>query len=284
MTFLERLESIMRVKLVTLSGVPVTVASLLTCVAIFLISLLVARAAAAGVRRAINKRKRAPGVAAAVAKIVRYMIITVGLVVALDTLGLSLTAVVAGSAILLVGIGFGLQNIAQNFISGLILLVENPIREGDFIRAGEVYGTVGNIGLRGTRVTTRDGVTIIVPNSELVSNKVVNNSVPTTTVRVWVRVGVAYGSDVELVCTTLEKVARAHREVLADPAPEIRFTDFGNSSLDFALLVWINDPERDLPVTSDLRFAIDAAFRQAGITIPFPQRDLHVRSGLDKVA
>lgn len=277
--FFDRLTEVMHTKLLTLSGIPVTLASLLTCLVIFLIAVVFSRLAGRAVARAITSRGRATGVAAATAKMVRYAIVSIGLIVALDTLGLNLTALVAGSAILLVGIGFGLQNIAQNFISGLILLIENPIKEGDFVRAGDVYGTVRNIGLRGTRVTTRDEVTIIVPNSELVSTPVTNMSTPTSNVRVRINVGVAYGSDTALVERLLREVAAGHPGVLAEPPCEVRFVDFGASSLDFALLVWIASPERDLAVGSDLRFRIDAAFREAEVVIPFPQRDLHIKSG-----
>jgi potassium efflux system protein len=180
--------------------------------------------------------------------------------------------------VLLVGIGFGLQNIAQNFISGLIVLFEQPVRPGDFIKVGDAYGIVAAIGLRATRVVTRDQVTIIVPNSELVTTQVINHSIPTPNLRIAISVGVAYGTDTELVRKTLLAVPVSHAHVLAEPAPEVRFEKFGDSSLDFSLLVWIPDPGEDRRVSSDLRFEIERRFRAVGVEIPFPQRDLHLRS------
>jgi len=239
-----------------------------------LLSLLVERA----VVRLLAARGHPPGAQFAVGKVVRYAAVTVGLGVALSTAGLDLTAALAASTVLLVGLGFGLQNVAQNFVSGLILLVEQPIRPGDFVQVGGTFGEVEDIGLRATRVITRDQVAIYVPNSELATTQVVNHSRPTAELRISVEVGVAYGSDVELVRLTLLACARQLPAILADPGPEVRFTDFGESSLDFTLLAWIDDPREDLRVASSLRFAIDAAFRAASITIPFPQRDLHVRT------
>jgi small-conductance mechanosensitive channel len=134
------------------------------------------------------------------------------------------------------------------------------------------------IGLRATRVVTRDQVTIIVPNSELVTTQVINHSIPTPNLRIAIAVGVAYGTDTELVRRTMLAVPGGHAQVLAEPGPEVRFEDFGDSSLSFALLVWISDPGEDRRVSSELRFEIERRFRAAGIEIPFPQRDLHVRS------
>lgn len=278
MPFLERLHEIIRTPLISLGGVPVTLGSLLTCVLIFLVSLLLARLADRGLRRALTSRGRSPGMAAALGKIVWYAVVAVGTFVSLDTLGLNLTALLAGSAVLLVGIGFGLQNIAQNFISGVILLIERPVKEGDFVRVGDIHGTVRAIGLRATHVVSRDEVTVIVPNSEFATAQIINYSVPTEATRITVRVGVAYGSDVPLVARLLEEVAANEPNVLHAKPVEVRFDNFGDSSLDFDLLAWIADPRQDAMVRSRLRFAIDQAFRDNDVTIPFPQRDLHIVS------
>ena len=277
MTFLGNLEGLLRTKLVTLSGIPVTVASLLTCLLIFFVSVLLARFAGRAIVRAMTRKGRSAGVASSMAKIVRYTITAVGVFVALDTLGFNLTAVFAGSAVLLVGIGFGLQNVAQNFISGVILLVERPVKEGDFVRVGDINGTIVRIGLRATMVLSRDEVAVIVPNSEFTTTSVVNYSVPSDKTRVAVNIGVAYGSDTSLVATTLEAVVRRVEDVLATPAPEVRFVDFGESSLDFRVMVWIPDPREDLRIKSLLRFEIERSLREAGIAIPFPQRDVHLK-------
>jgi small-conductance mechanosensitive channel len=256
----------------------VTVGSVLGGALILAATLGLSRVAGRSVARLLAARGQPPGAQTAVAKVTSYLVTIVGVGVALSTAGLDLTAVFAASTILLVGLGFGLQNVAQNFVSGLILLVEQPIRPGDFVQVGDTFGEVEDIGLRATRIITRDRVAIFVPNSELATTQVVNHSRPTSDLRISVEVGVAYGSDVALVQRALLGCARATPRVLAEPPPEVRFTAFGDSSLDFALLCWIADPREDLRVGSTLRFAIDAAFRAAGITIPFPQRDLHLKT------
>jgi small-conductance mechanosensitive channel len=171
-----------------------------------------------------------------------------------------------------------LQNIAQNFISGIILLIEQPVRHGDFVKVGGILGTVEDIGLRATHIITRDEVTIIVPNSSLVSAEVINHSRPTTKLRVRIPVGVAYGSDIQRTKQVLLDVAHANPDVLEKPPPDVRLEDFGDSALAFALYAWIEHARDDLRVGSALRFAIEKAFREASIEIPFPQRDVHMRT------
>ncbi len=195
--------------------------------------------------------------------------------------GVDLSGLAIVSAALAVGIGFGVQEIANNFISGLILLFERPIRAGDFISVGEVEGFVRKISIRATEVETLDNQNVLVPNSELVSGRVTNWVLRDTHGRLRLLVGVAYGSDVERVREILESVAREHSDVITDgraPAPRALFMGFGDSSLDFELRARIHRIERRFSVRSDLNFAIDKAFREAGITIPFPQRDLHIVS------
>ena len=255
-----------------------TVGTVLVGLTVFALALALALVFERAVARLLAARGHPRGSQTAVGKVARYAVIVIGLGVALSTAGLDLTAALAASTVLLVGLGFGLQNVAHNFVSGLILLIEQPIRPGDFVQVGGTFGEVEDIGLRATRVITRDQVAIFVPNSELATTQVVNHSRPTSNLRIGVKVGVAYGSHVELVKRTLLECAHQTPGVLTEPPPEVRFTDFGDSSLDFALLVWISDPREDLRVASALRFAIDAAFRAAGVTIPFPQRDLHVRT------
>jgi potassium efflux system protein len=275
---MEHLESVLRHPLLKLKGGEITLGSLLIALVVLAIAAFVARLTSEGVRRLFHSRGLTQGAQFAIAKIVRYAVLIVGLAVAVSAAGFDLTALLAASTVLLVGIGFGLQNIAQNFISGIIVLVEQPIRRGDFIKVGEAYGVVDDIGLRATQVITRDQVTIIVPNSELIGSQVINHSKPTLNLRIGVTVGVAYGSDIELVKQALLGIAGAHPHVLKDPAAEVRFEEFGDSSLDFALLVWITNPGEDRRISSELRFAIEAAFRAARIEIPFPQRDVHVYS------
>ena len=184
--------------------------------------------------------------------------------------------VVAGA--LGVGIGFGLQNIVANFVAGLVLLFERPIEVGDRVTVQDVEGNVRDINFRATTVLTTDNITVIVPNSQFLNNPVTNWSHGDPRVRIHVPVGVAYGSDVEKVTRSLLGVAAATEGVLKDPAPSVFFRDFGDSSLDFELLVWIDQPARHIQIRSRINYAIDAAFRKEGIEIPFPQRDMHVRS------
>ncbi len=269
-------------KILSLSGGVLTPGSLLLAITIILLSVALAGLAGRWLRRLLGARGMPVGTQFAVSKIFGYAVIGLGLTVSFHSIGLRLDALIAASAVVAVGIGFGLQNIAQNFISGLILLIEQPVRKGDFVKVGDALGVVDDIGLRATRIVTRDEVTIIVPNSGFVTEPVINHSRPTTNLRVRVAVGVAYGSDTHHVRELLLGVAQTTAEVLREPAPDVRFEGFGSSSLDFALLAWIADPRRDLKVASDLRFAIEAAFRAAEIEIPFPQQDVHVRSDATK--
>lgn len=267
---------LLRTPLFVLSETPVTILALLTAMAI----LVVARVAGGVIVRSIGRvfvaRHVDKGVGFAITKIVRWLIMGLGVVVALSTIGMNLSAVVAVCAVLLVGIGFGLQKLAENFISGLLLLVERPVRIGDFIAVEDCKGTVETIGLRATRITTRDGITYLVPNSELITKGVTNYTTPSTRIRVWIEVGVAYSADLDIACDALLAAARAEPLVLRDPAPEVRHQGFGESSIDLALVVWIENADDDDEVMSQLRFAIGRELAARDIAIPFPQRDLHI--------
>jgi small-conductance mechanosensitive channel len=221
------------------------------------------------------------GARAAVGSIVRYLVLLVGLLVALQTVGIDLTTfnVIAGAVG--IGVGFGLQNIASNFISGIIILFERPVKVGDRIEVGDVNGDVIEIGARATTVITNDNIAIIIPNSKFISENVINWKHNDDKVRFRVPIGVAYGSDVRKVERLLLEVANENEDVLADPAPKVFFLAFGDSSLNFQLRVWTRAMvHRRGAFVSALNFAIDEKFRQHGVEIPFPQRDLHIRSGL----
>ena len=265
--------------LVTLSGGTVTPASIAIGIAVFVSTVFLAGFATRSLRRMLQTRGFSSGSQFAVEKIVRYALIALGALMATESMGIRLDALLAASTVLAVGIGFGMQNITQNFISGLILLIEQPVRKGDFVKAGDTVGVIDDIGLRATTIVTRDEVTIIVPNSVLITEQVINHSQPTLKVRIKINVGVAYGSDVTKVRETLLGVTEADTHVLHDPPPEVRFEDFADSALLFSLLVWIPDARLDMRVASDLRFEIEEAFRKENIEIPFPQRDIHVRTG-----
>ena len=265
--------------LFVVGGTTVTIASVVS----FVVFVLAAYGASWLMRRSLHRvyRRRGldEGVQHALDRLLHYSVVALGSFLALDNLGVSVTALAGLGAVLAVGIGFGLQNIAQNFVSGLILLLERPVKKGDFVEVGDVRGTVRDIRARATVVTTLDNVDIIVPNGQFITEPVTNATFGDRRVRVKVKVGVAYGSDAERVRRTLLEVAEASPALLRDPPPQVLFRDFGESSLDFELQAWLADPRDENPVASGLRFAIDAAFRENGIEIPFPQRDLHLRSG-----
>jgi small-conductance mechanosensitive channel len=205
----------------------------------------------------------------------------VAVLVALSVAGVQFTnlAIIAGA--LSVGIGFGLQNIVNNFVSGLILLFERPVKTGDWIIVGSTEGYVKRISIRSTLIQTFDRADVIVPNSELISGQVTNWMLYDTRGRIRIPVGVAYGSDTTLVKELLLRIAQEHPKVINDGSatePKVLFMSFGDSSLNFELRAFIQNIDEKLQTTSDINFAIDAAFREHGVEIPFPQRDLHVRS------
>lgn len=224
-----------------------------------------------------SKLKVSSGLVYALKRILHYLIVLIGLLLALQCVGINLGSLAVIFGFLSVGIGFGLQNITSNFIAGLIVLIERPISVGDFIRVEDQVGTVLDIKMRSTVIRTQDNVSIIVPNSKFVENQVTNWSHGDTRIRIHCPVGVAYGSDVETVKRSLLEVAHSFDAILKKPAPEVRFLGFGNSSLDFDLLIWSDNPEQQFKLRSEVNCAIDASFRQNNITIPFPQRDLHVK-------
>jgi small-conductance mechanosensitive channel len=204
--------------------------------------------------------------------------VTLGFYVALIVNGVDLSSLAVVAGALGLGVGFGLQNIVANFISGLVLLAERPVAVGDRIEVAGVAGNVTRINLRSTTVVTNDNISIIVPNSDLTSRPVTNWSHGDAKVRVRLPVGVAYGSDVERVRSLLLEVASAHPQVLANPASTVYFDSFGESSLNFELAVWTEAMSRNpRRFRSDLNFAVEHSLREAGIEIPFPQRVVHMR-------
>ena len=230
-------------------------------------------------RRVYQRMNWDIGITNAFNTFVSYLSLMIGVVVGLRFVGIGLSSLAIFAGVLGIGIGFGLRNVTENFISGLIILVERPIKIGDFIDVGgEVEGQIREIRARSTTVVTRDNISIIIPNSDFVAQRVTNWSHGDPRVRLTINVGVAYGSDTDLVRRTLLDVAERHGKVLKKPSPEVHFVSFGESSLDFSLLVWIDEQHPRFRIASDLHFAIDKAFRRMHIEIAFPQRDLHVRS------
>lgn len=217
----------------------------------------------------------------AVTTLVGYLGIALVILIGLSIAGFDLTSLAFIAGALSLGLGFGLQNIVNNFVSGIILLFERPVRRGDWIRVGTTEGRVKQIKVRSTEIRTFDGADVVVPNSELISQQVVNMTLRDVYGRVIAPIGVAYGSDVALVEKILREVADAHPLVLknfSDKLPVVLFRSFGDSALLFELRVFISDVSKVFVVLSELNFEIDRKFREHHIQIPFPQRDLHVRS------
>lgn len=234
-------------------------------------------------RRILSRSHIDAGVQNSIATGAKYtgIILTAGFALSAAGLDFSKLAIVAGA--LSVGIGFGLQSVVSNFVSGLILLAERPIRIGDWIEVGSGEGTVKKINVRSTEIETFDRCKVIIPNSSFISDPVKNWSHGSSVGRIKINVGVGYASDPDQVRDILLKCANAHAEVVPSPAPRVVFMDFGASSLDFQLRVFLNDIGDCTIVASDLRFAIFNAFAEAGIEIPFPQRDINIRD-VDTIA
>lgn len=217
----------------------------------------------------------------AIAQIVSNLVLVIGIFIVLENTGINLGALTVFAGAVGIGIGFGLQNIASNFISGLVILAERPIAIGDRIEVAGVTGQVQQIRARSTVIVTNDNITMIVPNSKFIDSPVTNWTYGDPRVRFRIPVGVAYGSDVNKVREALTAAGRSDPRVLEDPAPSVFLNKFGDSSIDFELVVWSTEmSNRPSRFKSDLNFAIEKKLREAGIEIPFPQRDVHIRSGL----
>jgi small-conductance mechanosensitive channel len=218
------------------------------------------------------------GTRISIARLLHYALVLVGFVIALSVLGFDMKNITIIGGALGIGIGFGLQTIVSNFVSGLILLFERPLKVGDTIQLGDQWGRVKHLGLRATVIETFDEAEVVVPNADLISGQVTNWTLADRRVRLVIPIGVAYGSDIALVMKTLIECAADHSLVLADPQSKVIFSAFGASSLDLELRVWIADFDDRRTVQSDLLLEIDRRFRDLDIEIPFPQSDLHVRS------
>lgn len=231
-------------------------------------------------KRLLSRSKLDPTARQAAASIFQYSVVVIGLLIIIQTVGFDLTTLNILAGAVGIGIGFGLQNIANNFISGLIILFEKPIKLGDRIEVAGVEGDVVRIGARSTTVVTNDNISIIVPNSRFISENVINWSGNDPKVRLRAAVSVAYSSDVSLVENLLLETARENPDVLEQPQPAVRLMEFGDSGLHFELRVWTTALlHRKGILVSALNLAILEKFRAHGVEIPFPQRDLHLRSG-----
>jgi len=232
-------------------------------------------------RRLAKRRHIDPGLRYTIARLVRYLFVIVGVLIALKQFSIDLTSIAVLFTALSVGIGFGLQYIASDIVSGFILLFERPVRIGDRITIGEDEGDVEAINLRTTLVMTNDRVAIIVPNSRLVSQRVINWSFGDPRARIAIPISVATTSDVDLVSRTLLLAAEGVEHVLTDPPPKVQFLRFGEYSLDFRLLVWTRHPSRHPQIKSDINYRIERLFRERHIEIPYPTQEFLLK-GVDE--
>ena len=225
------------------------------------------------------------GARASLVNIVIYSLWILAIYTGINILGIDLSSLAFMAGALGIGIGFGLQNIVNNFVSGIVLLFDPSIQVGDMVQIGEDWGTVDRINIRTTIVQSFDNAALIIPNSQMLSNRVTNWSYKDPKVRRQVDVGVAYGSDVQLVRTVLLEIVHDMPEIMDDPGPRVDFSDFADSALIFRVRFWITSPNFWLTAPTELRFRIDEEFKKHGIEIAFPQQDIHIRSapGLEEI-
>ena len=262
-----------------IQDVGITISNLVVAIIAVLVSLLISKIVRSSLKKHLLKTFDIDsGFQYALLRFIHYIIVTIGLYIGLKTVNIPLGAVVGLFAVIGVGIGFGLQNLTSNFISGVILLLERPVKVGDRLEVNEVWGDVKRISLRTTLIETPNNIAIIVPNSKLLENEVINYSYGDPKIRLQIPVGIAYGSDCEKATRNLIKVAQQNDRVLDSPEPKVWFREFGDSSLNFMLICWIPNSSIKFDVISALNYAIDRAFRDNQIEIPFPQQDLHLRS------
>jgi small-conductance mechanosensitive channel len=265
-----------------LSGQDFTLGQLLVIPSTLIIGYLLIKWLAALITSRLAARNMQPDLVHLIRRIFYIIALAVLLITMLDLLNVPLTAFAFVSGAVAIGVGFGAQNIINNFISGWILMWERPIRIGDYLEVGEHNGTVEAINTRSTRIRRTDGVHMLIPNSALLENTVVNWTLVDRLTRTRVRVGVAYGSPVKLVSELILQATTEQEAVLKEPRPVVIFEDFGDNSLVFDVYLWIEaTAERDLRVIrSNIRFRIDELFNENSIVIAFPQRDVHLDGSL----
>src|SRR5215217_3247178 len=266
----------------TFGRITLSVSSVIVGAIVLIVTVFIARWSSVLLERRMAARAHIdPGLRYTISRLAKYFVVTVGALVALkQAFALDLTSIAVLFTALSVGIGFGLQYIASDIASGFILLFERPIRIGDRITIGEDEGDVQSINLRTTIVITNDRIAIIVPNSKLVSQRVINWSYGDPRARIAIPIGVADDSDIDLVTNTLIDASKNVPNVLTDPPPRVQFLKFGDYSLDFRLLVWTNQPRRHIQIRSDINYRIARLFRERSIRIPYPTQEFLLK-GVD---
>ncbi len=274
---MKRLKEILETELIKTDKIEITLYSILILIGVLIATRFVIFLVRKVVDRYSRKYNLDEGKKFAIFQVIKYLLWVMGITIALDSIGVKITVILAGSTALFVGIGLGLQSLFQNLAAGFIILSERTVAVGDIIEVSGMVGKVKKIGLRTTEIITRDDIVVIVPNNEFVSGEVVNWSQNQRMSRFKVTVGVAYGSDTQKVKELLLECAKEHKSVLNTPEPVVFFENFGDSSLDFSLAFYSNVLFRIERVKSDLRFEIDRKFRESEVVIPFPQQDIYIK-------
>ena len=271
------IQKIVNLELISTSNVVITVYDLLISSIIILITIVLLKLVNAFFKRLEKNDKIDIGVAASINKVISYITWVIIISLLLQTIGVNITVLIAGSAALFVGLGFGLQNLFNDFASGLILLFERSLKVGDVVELQDgTVGEVSSVNLRISEIINRDNITILVPNSKLVNDNVINWSHHEKLTRFKVSVGVAYGSDIKLVQKLLLESATVNSGVKKEPKPIVQFSNFGDSALEFKLFFWTTKSFEVENIKSDIRIRIDQLFRENNITIAFPQMDVHL--------
>ncbi|MCC5914204.1 MAG: mechanosensitive ion channel [Balneolaceae bacterium] len=279
---LEAMQDFLNLQLFNLQDTPVTIMSLV----IFIVFLSIFLFLGSFTRRFLqgkflDKFELDSGLKYTLGRVAQYIIVILGVLISFQFVGIDLTSLAVIFGLLSVGIGFGLQNITANFISGLIIMFERPISVGDWVEVGGIEGGVTEISIRSTKIRTLNNTSIIVPNTQFVENNVINFSHGDPTFRLDVEVGVSYASDLDTVLKALNEVAVEHPKVMKSPKHQVHLTEFADSAWDMQLRVWIPDVKERYILRNEIHQAIVRKFEEHDIEIPFPQRDLHVRSSVD---
>lgn len=274
----DKVISFLETTLFTFNEQPITLWAILMVPTWIIVSLWVSKIAITTVTSRMSSAGKDPNVIHLVKRILFVMALGIIFLTTLSMINVPITAFAFLSGAIAIGFGFGAQNIINNFISGWILIGEKPIRIGDFLEVEGAKGTVEQINTRSTRIRRTDGVHMLIPNSQLIENVVINWTLCDRLVRGSVAVGVAYGSDVKLVASLLKEITSRQEQVLDNPAPDVFFQDFGDNALIFESYFWIHSTVEGgiRAVSSTIRFEIYEAFEQKGIEIAFPQRDVHI--------
>jgi len=265
------------------ANIDITVDSIFVVLVILFITYLALAIVKRGFKRFIGRNETERRSYWSVYLILRYVVWVIVIVLMLETSGIKVSVLLASITALLVGVGFGIQQLFSDLASGIVLLIERNLQINDVIQlADETVGKVIHIGLRTSKIKTRDDIILVVPNSKFVNDIIINWSQMDYNTRFSVEVGVAYGSETKLVTEILLRCAMQNDKISSHPTPFVRFNNFGDSSLDFQLFFWVKEPFMVENTKSLLRYAIDDEFRKNGVQIPFPQRDLHIKSNLTK--